>query len=645
MVAPKEMDVAQASQIAQDITAITSFTHSDQTIDRLLGVLRAQPLVSAASLWKIKRETKTLCAKGRTGEAFKLDPRIEAHHEEFVCRYDNSVIGDIITNERFRNNEPNYIDDITQYQHDPFFRGVLSHAKVPLRRVIILPLKSYKRSDADNPSFFLIIYLSENEGNIAINEALLHAIANKASSTLSSQIERNQNQITEFIKDITNKSQSLEAILPDFMSVIVPKYFCFVHAVLLWRPSGSQRYECRYSNRFKASEIKQDEVDAIAQVCVETGTSVKVLFDYKALDGRCREMKFTKSAIVAPIRNQETGENPHGFILLLDKLSPLALRLHSTAMIIDRFDWEDELMMRHAVSMLGMVVGLLNAEERRKQLADQMAHEVNMPATYIYATADELISDYDEPGIPSPSRHKRHLANIQSYAHLQLALCDGILLGLRDDVAAPAERYNPTRVDLYELAREIVRITFPFCEQHDVRNDNIRVTKTLPILHVDQSAFMQVLLNLVSNAIKYNGDAGFDQFRVQIDCEFVALADIDADIVKRHFGIRYNPTKPNEIEPALRTGHIVTIEDDGIGIGKQYAERIFQRYFRVPGVQQFSARGSGLGLSIVKRIIGDHFGAIWLESNAKPTRFAIYLPSKISTKDYVKDPGWRGDRK
>jgi signal transduction histidine kinase len=638
----EDLTASEVSRIAQELTAISSFKYEERTIERLLEVLQEQPLVSAASLWKIKRNTKTLCAKGRTNLPFNPDPMDVAFEDAFVCSYEGSVIGDIISRDAFRELRPYIIDDVNIHQDDAFFRAAIQKSGVALRKVIFLPLESYLLPPEDNPSYFLSIYISEESEQFIINSELLQAIANKTSSTLSSQIERNQNRITAFIKDITNKSPTLDAILPAFMADIVPQYFSYRHAVLLWQAPGSRHYECRYSSVFKISDFKQSELDDVAQICIDECFAVTVLLSRDKLHGRCEHITFSETAIVAPIKNQEAGGNPHGFILLLDKLSPLARRINPSAVITDRFDWEDEIMMKHATSMLGMVVGLLYADERRKQLADTLAHEMAMPANYIYSTSEELIEDYSHSSMPSSVRHKRLLTQVQSYAHLQLALSDGILLGLRDENTAPSRIYSPSHVDLFKIARDVVKIAYPVCEQHKVRNDKIRVFKTLPLLYVDQAAFTQVLLNLVTNAIKYSGATNFEDFSVTINCEPSSFGGIAPEITAKYFGPRYNPATPGDLEIGLRTGYLITIEDEGVGINPKFVDKIFQRHFRVPGIEKYSARGSGLGLSIVRRIVQDHFGAIWLERASKPTRFAIYLPAKITNSGYTKDAAWKG---
>jgi signal transduction histidine kinase len=116
--------------------------------------------------------------------------------------------------------------------------------------------------------------------------------------------------------------------------------------------------------------------------------------------------------------------------------------------------------------------------------------------------------------------------------------------------------------------------------------------ETVPlVIHGDPVSIRQVLHNLIKNALE------------AIDGE----GQIDIDVHR----IQKNHIKFIEI----------ALQDDGVGIKDEQIETIFEPYVTT------KAKGTGLGLAIVKKIIEEHGGAIWMDTNYKQgARFIIQLP-------------------
>ena len=154
---------------------------------------------------------------------------------------------------------------------------------------------------------------------------------------------------------------------------------------------------------------------------------------------------------------------------------------------------------------------------------------------------------------------------------------------------------EPLRMD--ELAQEIVR---QYQQIADSKGIKLQLVTTSPFCKVKagKCQVKQILDNLVTNAIKHMGKA----IRPQIQISIVQRGD-----------------------------HIVTyVSDNGIGIPRQYHDKVFNRFFRVPG--QEHKTGSGLGLAIVKELVERYQGQIWLESEpGKGTTFSFSLPQFVST--------------
>ena len=129
------------------------------------------------------------------------------------------------------------------------------------------------------------------------------------------------------------------------------------------------------------------------------------------------------------------------------------------------------------------------------------------------------------------------------------------------------------------------------------KNHAVKITQqfpdNLPSINIDQDAMQQVIFNLLDNAVKYDGDSR----RIDVWVE----------------------QKGKEI--------ITCVKDYGMGISKKEQERIFDRFYRSEEILDKGIRGSGIGLTIVKRIVEAHHGSINLESEpGKGSTFCVHLP-------------------
>ena len=114
------------------------------------------------------------------------------------------------------------------------------------------------------------------------------------------------------------------------------------------------------------------------------------------------------------------------------------------------------------------------------------------------------------------------------------------------------------------------------------------------LAYVDPDKIEQVLLNILSNAIKYTEENG----------------RIDVDVIERNENV------------------YITVMDNGIGISEKELPRLFERFYRVDKARSRSmGSGTGLGLSIAKQIIEEHEGTISIESKeGKGTTVTVQLP-------------------
>lgn len=118
-------------------------------------------------------------------------------------------------------------------------------------------------------------------------------------------------------------------------------------------------------------------------------------------------------------------------------------------------------------------------------------------------------------------------------------------------------------------------------------------------LYVDKAKLNQVVYNLVTNSIKY-AERDPEQFAVRLEVE-----------------------ETNE-------AFIIKFQDWGIGINQELEEKIFEEGFRTPEAQRMNVSGSGLGLTIARKIMKAMGGSLKLTNNFKPTEFKLTLPKKMS---------------
>jgi signal transduction histidine kinase len=147
-------------------------------------------------------------------------------------------------------------------------------------------------------------------------------------------------------------------------------------------------------------------------------------------------------------------------------------------------------------------------------------------------------------------------------------------------------------VDVSELVQDVVHIQQPQAIACRVTLSG-HVTMSLPTLMGDYNRLKQVLLNLASNAIKYNVPDG---------CVWIEARS----------------EKPGEVA--------LVVTDTGPGIPAESLPRLFERFYRLPDSEGFS-EGTGLGLSIARKIVEEHGGRLEVESEVgKGTTFRCCLP-------------------
>jgi signal transduction histidine kinase len=154
-------------------------------------------------------------------------------------------------------------------------------------------------------------------------------------------------------------------------------------------------------------------------------------------------------------------------------------------------------------------------------------------------------------------------------------------------------RLETSRFDLYKLLEESAEVVLP---QANDKNVSVHIADEKFTANADRGKVKQVLLNLLTNAIKYNREGGEIHIRTQ-----AAQAGEQAMVQ-------------------------VAVQDTGYGISKEHQKHMFEKFYRVSDTAGFT-QGTGLGLAIAKHIIEAHGGTIQLESEqGVGSTFAITIP-------------------
>ncbi|MDA8131829.1 MAG: PAS domain S-box protein [Elusimicrobia bacterium] len=233
-------------------------------------------------------------------------------------------------------------------------------------------------------------------------------------------------------------------------------------------------------------------------------------------------------------------------------------------------------------------------EERTAQLADlnkeleafsySAAHDMKAPLRRINIFADLLEKE------AAPELREEHRATIRMI-HKSVLHMTSLVEGLLTLSTAGRRPLDKDAVVLSEILGEVLA---------DIKSENPdRViewhTESLPQVKCDRAMIKQVFVNLLSNAVKYTSSR--PKARIEISCR---------------------------LEGGFQ---VVRVRDNGVGFPPQYKEKVFDVFQRLHKSEDFS--GTGIGLSIAKRIIARHGGRIWAESEPdKGATFWFSLPAE-----------------
>ena len=254
--------------------------------------------------------------------------------------------------------------------------------------------------------------------------------------------------------------------------------------------------------------------------------------------------------------------------------------------------------------LLTMAIGLIVVSARRAQeLARQqmefvaaVSHELRTPVSVIGAAAGNLADGV----VGDPARVRKYGETIQGEARRLAETVERVLqlAGIAAGRAAAA----PVPVQPSDLVHDSVGACRIEIEKAEV-DVEIEIAQNLPPVLGDVTALRSALQNLISNAVKYGGDARWLRVTARPD--------------------------PGSRIPGSGTRNVVfTVEDHGLGIDAEDRKHIFEPFYRGRMAVSEQIQGSGLGLNLVARIAEAHGGRVTVTSEpGKGSVFTISLPA------------------
>ena len=239
-----------------------------------------------------------------------------------------------------------------------------------------------------------------------------------------------------------------------------------------------------------------------------------------------------------------------------------------------------------------------SANRAKSTFLFNMSHDIRTPMNAIIGYADLASRHSDDP-----AKLKNYMENIQVCGQNLLMLLNNVLDLARIENDKTEMEYSVSDVD-----KDFRNCVAMFRNQADSKGQTLMVTAHLqyPYVYVDIPHLTEVCTNLVSNAVKYTGAGG----------------TIRCDVTQ----------KSGEKEGWCDT--VITVADNGIGMSQEFQKHIFEPFERERTSTVSKVEGSGIGMGIVKKLVGLMGGTVAVESKiGVGSKFTVTIPCRIASED------------
>ena len=325
-------------------------------------------------------------------------------------------------------------------------------------------------------------------------------------------------------------------------------------------------------------------------------------------------------SILNKTQEEVIGESIIEALDLSDRFSFRELFDQHDAILLNYANDEGETIIRAEYSVIqresGFISGLVwvltditeheKIERDRKQFVSNISHELRTPLTSVRSYSEALV----DGAIKDEKVAVEFLNVIQTETDRMIRMISDLLHLSRLD--AKQQVINRELINFKDLVNHILDRFDMMLQSEDYEGKNYIIKRELMEeevwVEIDQDKLIQVIDNIMNNAIKYSPDGGTIYVR----------------LMSTH----------NQL--------VLSIQDQGLGIPQESIPHLFDRFYRVDKARSRAQGGSGLGLSIAKEEIELHNGTIWVNSiENKGTTFFISLPfEEFDSDDWAEEDEW-----
>lgn len=237
-------------------------------------------------------------------------------------------------------------------------------------------------------------------------------------------------------------------------------------------------------------------------------------------------------------------------------------------------------------------------DRKKSDFINMLAHEFRTPLTVLQGYAERLKS-----GKATDLEQVKAHATIMYEESKRLSR---MVDDLRDisRIKSGIEKVNRTENDLTMIVERAAETLKSRAESKEIKM-TIRFTQRPVLIGLDPDKILQLMINLLDNAVKYTAEQG----AVEVLVDEISTLELQGDVFIAGFAQ-------------------VSVCDNGIGISATDREKIFDEFYRTGDAIDTKEQGTGLGLSICRGIVQAHGGRIWVESQeSKGSKFIFTLPN------------------